>query len=68
MITHVSQGMEWSKIGKLTDANGFSFELGENEYESLPSNFNSKVHMMAGAMAGIMEHGLMYPIDSVKVS
>lgn len=25
-------------------------------------------HMMAGAVAGIMEHSIMYPLDSVKVS
>ncbi|XP_018495182.1 mitoferrin-1 [Galendromus occidentalis] len=37
----------------------------EDEYESLPSA-STGVHMMAGAVAGIMEHCLMYPLDSVK--
>lgn len=37
-----------------------------DDYESLPTN-NVGEHMAAGALAGIMEHALMYPIDSVKV-
>ncbi|KAJ3210507.1 Fe(2+) transporter [Entophlyctis luteolus] len=38
---------------------------GEDDYELLP---NSPVHvnMMAGALAGITEHALIYPIDAVK--
>ena len=36
-------------------------------YESLPSSTMS-THMMAGAFAGVMEHCVMYPVDSVKVS
>lgn len=38
-----------------------------DEYETLPSS-NVIDHMMAGAIAGIMEHCVMYPLDSVKVS
>lgn len=38
-----------------------------DEYETLPSS-NVTDHMMAGAIAGIMEHCVMYPLDSVKVS
>lgn len=37
-----------------------------DEYETLPSS-NVTDHMMAGAIAGIMEHCVMYPLDSVKV-
>jgi len=37
------------------------------DYESLPTN-SVAVHMTAGAVAGIMEHCIMYPFDSVKVS
>lgn len=37
-----------------------------DEYESLPTT-SVTTHMMAGAMAGMMEHVLMYPLDSVKV-
>lgn len=36
------------------------------DYESLPTN-SVGVHMTAGAVAGIMEHCIMYPFDSVKV-
>lgn len=34
-------------------------------YESLPTS-SVAVHMTAGAFAGIMEHCVMYPLDSVK--
>ncbi|XP_019871725.1 mitoferrin-1 [Aethina tumida] len=35
------------------------------DYETLPTN-NVGTHMIAGAIAGIMEHCVMYPLDSVK--
>ena len=38
-----------------------------DDYESLPTGKMS-VHMSAGAVAGVMEHVVMYPVDSVKVS
>lgn len=38
-----------------------------DEYESLPTG-NALTHMLAGAAAGVMEHCVMYPLDSVKVS
>lgn len=38
-----------------------------SEYESLPSHASLTTHMTAGAVAGILEHTVMYPIDSVKV-
>lgn len=37
------------------------------DYETLPTS-NVTSHMMAGAFAGVMEHCVMYPMDSVKVS
>lgn len=37
-----------------------------DDYESLPENMSSSIHMMAGASAGIMEHCVMYPLDVVK--
>lgn len=37
----------------------------EDEYESLPEA-GVMTHMMAGAAAGILEHCVMYPVDSVK--
>lgn len=37
------------------------------DYETLPTQ-NPITHMTAGAIAGVMEHCIMYPLDSVKVS
>ena len=39
----------------------------EDEYESLPESSGLYAHMVAGACAGVMEHCVMYPVDSVKV-
>ncbi|XP_019412120.1 PREDICTED: mitoferrin-1 isoform X1 [Crocodylus porosus] len=36
------------------------------DYESLPTSASPSTHMVAGAVAGIMEHTVMYPVDSVK--
>ncbi|XP_064465765.1 mitoferrin-2-like [Ornithodoros turicata] len=36
-----------------------------DDYESLPSS-SAITHMLAGAAAGVMEHCVMYPLDSVK--
>ena len=41
-------------------------EMNFEDYESLPTN-DVILHMNAGAIAGIMEHCVMYPLDSVKV-
>ncbi|KAG9312970.1 mitochondrial carrier domain-containing protein [Chiua virens] len=38
----------------------------EVEYEGLPSNAGLTVNMLAGALAGITEHAVMFPIDSIK--
>ncbi|KAM6940047.1 mitoferrin-2-like [Xenentodon cancila] len=38
----------------------------EVDYEGLPQGASTRTHMLAGAVAGIMEHCLMYPIDCVK--
>ncbi|XP_063227568.1 mitoferrin-1 [Bacillus rossius redtenbacheri] len=35
------------------------------DYESLPTN-DVVTHMTAGAVAGVMEHCIVYPLDSVK--
>lgn len=37
-----------------------------DSYESLPESSSLSTQMMAGAMAGFMEHGIMYPVDCVK--
>lgn len=37
------------------------------EYEALPAGATVTTHMVAGAVAGILEHCVMYPVDCVKV-
>lgn len=39
---------------------------GVGDYESLPPHVSVATHMTAGAVAGILEHTVMYPVDSVK--
>ncbi|XP_060528569.1 mitoferrin-1 [Cylas formicarius] len=39
--------------------------MNPDDYETLPTD-NVGTHMIAGAIAGIMEHCIMYPLDSVK--
>ena len=41
---------------------------GEEVYESLPDGSSVGVTLTAGAMAGIMEHCVMFPVDCVKVN
>lgn len=38
----------------------------EIDYERLPQGAATGTHMLAGSVAGIMEHCVMYPIDCVK--
>lgn len=40
----------------------------EPDYEALPRGASTSTHMLAGAVAGIMEHCVMFPIDCVKVA
>ncbi|XP_061753288.1 mitoferrin-1 isoform X1 [Nerophis ophidion] len=39
---------------------------GGGDYESLPPHVSVTTHMTAGAVAGVLEHTVMYPVDSVK--
>ncbi|KAJ8250471.1 hypothetical protein COCON_G00223930 [Conger conger] len=41
-------------------------EVPEPNYEGLPQGASTSTYMLAGAVAGIMEHCLMFPIDCVK--
>nr|XP_046210176.1 mitoferrin-2-like [Oncorhynchus gorbuscha] len=41
-------------------------DTSEPDYEGLPQGASTSTHMVAGAVAGIMEHCLMFPIDCVK--
>jgi solute carrier family 25 iron transporter 28/37 len=47
----------------ITEANEYDYD-----YESLGGNSTAAQKAIAGALAGIGEHCLMYPIDSIKVS
>jgi len=38
----------------------------DEDFESLPAHVAPSVHMAAGALAGIAEHTLTYPLDSIK--
>ena len=38
----------------------------DDDYESLGENVSLRVSMLAGAVAGVMEHCCMYPMDLVK--
>ena len=38
-----------------------------DDFESLPENYSRTAHVMAGAIAGIAEHAVMYPMDTIKV-
>ena len=40
--------------------------MSEDEYESLSEDASLGVVLCAGAMAGIMEHCVMFPVDCVK--
>ncbi|XP_010887334.1 mitoferrin-2 [Esox lucius] len=62
------------RIGGETDIQTVQFSGGplevadtsEPDYEGLPQGASTSTHMFAGAVAGIMEHCLMFPIDCVK--
>jgi len=41
-------------------------EQDELDYETLPTT-SVKVQLLAGAIAGIAEHTIIYPIDAIKV-
>lgn len=38
-----------------------------DDYEQLPSSTSTTTNMIAGGAAGILEHCVMYPMDSIKV-
>jgi Mitochondrial carrier protein len=41
-------------------------DIDELDYEALPTT-SVKVQLLAGAIAGIAEHTIIYPIDAIKV-
>lgn len=38
------------------------------DYEALPENASLTACLLAGAFAGVAEHAVMYPVDSIKVN
>lgn len=40
----------------------------EVDYEGLGEGFPLHINMMAGALAGISEHAIMFPVDVIRVS
>lgn len=39
----------------------------EMEYEGLGGNYPLHINMIAGSLAGITEHAVMFPVDLVRV-
>ncbi|XP_004630722.1 mitoferrin-1 isoform X1 [Octodon degus] len=52
--------------GDSRDGGGGGKDAGSEDYENLPTSASVSTHMTAGALAGILEHSVMYPVDSVK--
>jgi hypothetical protein len=37
------------------------------DYEALPEHYGRGTHMLAGALAGLAEHAIIFPVDTIKV-
>lgn len=61
MTLNKDQGRSVSHGGQMNDINPVEFD-----YEALPENTPMAISMAAGALAGIMEHTVMYPVDAIK--
>lgn len=59
---------ELQTVDFIRTAQDTQIEESEPDYEGLPQGASTSTHMVAGAVAGIMEHCLMFPIDCVKVA
>nr|XP_020457489.1 mitoferrin-2 isoform X1 [Monopterus albus] len=57
---------ELQTVDFVSSAQDAETEDTEPDYEGLPQGASTSTHMLAGAVAGIMEHCLMFPIDCVK--
>ncbi|TNN37006.1 Mitoferrin-2 [Liparis tanakae] len=53
-------------LHRLTPPENSTSAQPEIDYEGLPQGAATGTHMLAGSVAGIMEHCVMYPIDCVK--
>ncbi|XP_058492648.1 mitoferrin-1 [Solea solea] len=55
--------LEMSQVQSSDDGGPLDSDV---DYECLPPHVSVGTHMTAGAVAGILEHTVMYPVDSVK--
>lgn len=53
---------------EMSELQGDGEDSEADSYESLPQHASFSTHMTAGAVAGVLEHTVMYPVDSVKVN
>lgn len=61
--------MTFGKTESRSASNAQQFSQGgveEYDYEALPENTPMAISMAAGALAGMMEHTVMYPVDAIK--
>lgn len=61
------RGVATLEMSQAKSKNDDTFDV-DGDYESLPPDVSVATHMTAGAVAGILEHTVMYPVDSVKVT
>ncbi|XP_043537173.1 mitoferrin-1-like isoform X2 [Chiloscyllium plagiosum] len=66
LASRADEGAAAAACGPAPPGAGTLQEPEEDVYESLPASVSVSAHMMAGSLAGIMEHSIMFPIDSVK--
>ncbi|KAK7934152.1 hypothetical protein WMY93_005048 [Mugilogobius chulae] len=59
----VVAALEMSQVKSQDHHEAFNSDV---DYESLPPHVPVTIHMTAGAVAGVLEHTVMYPVDSVK--
>ncbi|KAM7391842.1 hypothetical protein PAMP_022498 [Pampus punctatissimus] len=55
-------------MSQISSKDSEPFNSDGSDYESLPPHVSVTTHMTAGAVAGILEHTVMYPVDSVKIT
>lgn len=57
-----------SKVDEAVGAGHDSALQDEVDYEGLGEGFPLHINMIAGALAGISEHAVMFPVDVIRVS
>ncbi|KAI5622067.1 mitoferrin-1 [Silurus asotus] len=62
----VVASLEMSELQGGGEGEGDGAGSEDDSYETLPVHVSFSTHMTAGAVAGVLEHTVMYPVDSVK--